>query len=57
MIDATWIALQRAELKAQQDNSIGLANQAAGAMKLLDQIEALMKEPMPQPTPEPPPAE
>lgn len=35
-----WIATQRARLKAEQENALGLANQTAGALKLLDDMEA-----------------
>lgn len=38
-----WIAEQRAKLKAEQDQAIGMANQAAGAMKMLDAVEAELK--------------
>lgn len=40
-----WIDGERAKLKAEQDNAIGLANQCAGAMKILAALEAQLKAP------------
>lgn len=37
-----WIDSERAKLKAEQDNAIGLANQCAGALKILSTLEAEM---------------
>lgn len=45
-----WIAEQRAKLKVEQDNAIGMANQAAGAMKMLDAVEAMLAAQVPAET-------
>lgn len=37
-----WIDAERARLKAEQDNAIGMANQCAGALKMLAAVEAEM---------------
>lgn len=40
-----WIEAKRRELKAQQENAIGLANQTAGALKILDELQAELTKP------------
>lgn len=38
-----WITAERARLKAEQDNAIGMANQCAGALKMLATVEAMLE--------------
>lgn len=44
-MNAEWIASERAKIKAEQDNAIGMANQCAGALKMLTALEAAMNTP------------
>lgn len=40
-----WIDVRRAEVKQQMDNSLAVANQASGALKMLDALEAELNKP------------
>ncbi len=35
-----WIAARRADMKAQQQQAIGLVNKITGALEMLDAVEA-----------------
>lgn len=40
-----WIAARRAEITKQKDDAMSIFNQTAGALKLLDLIEAEISKP------------
>ena len=39
-MDKAWLDQKRAELKSQQEQHVGAFNQCAGALKMLDAVEA-----------------
>lgn len=43
-----WIDARRKELEAQRDQMVGSVNQAIGALKMLDALQAELNKPKPE---------